>query len=901
MRSTLAIARRDLAAAFATPLGWLLPAASALLCGVVFMSVGFRNGEPANLRGVLVALGWATVLLAPAVAMRSLAEERRSGTLELLAAAPVRESAIVLGKFLAAMGLLATLLLPAMALAIPLELHGSPDFGELACGLLGLLLVGGSIVALGILASSAVSSQLLAYLATMMPCLGLVLAVKLLPSWSPPSLAAALRETDPLRRLDAFVIGLFDSGNAAYFVAAAAACLALATLCLSRPRMAPASGAARPGRWLHTAARVAAVAALAVGAVRLLSTEPLRIRLDLTRTRAYALSPETVSLLANLPEGTWAIDLLVVPGEGDSAMLRQVDEVLRRFEAARPGLRTGRIDPADPADLAAYERLLASLEAAFATETAAFAREVEAAHADLDRLESFAAARLPTTTASLEGMPAEDPRREPLAAVASLFEQILATGPRLAGEIRGLLETSASRPFPDWEGARSALAAHHRLRSDQLATGLPRDADAVAVAQSLRDSMDRLERLPPLGLDEIARAVASGEAAVVTGPGGAASIPGWQLFPAVAQGDDEGVRFDRRFRGEQLLAAAIRGLGQDAPPMVVFLHSEPLSLLSRREGGGDLAAVADELRASGFEVREWGVGSTAPPLLRPGQRAAWVVLPPLRRTSLETSPRERALIDEARRLLEQGEPLVLSMAPSVLPLVGQRDPWASLLEPLGVTADTSRVVLELPEGERDREVRSLHATRDAAEAHPLGRALAERSVAVAYPVPLTADDAATARIEAVLSLPPSPRRWVEEDWRRLREAAEVPARKRQDAAMPLVLAIERAMPGESRTQRVLAVASSAWMLSSLADLAVSLGGERFAWAHPGNRELMRAGAAWLVGLDEWVAAGGGGEIARLGGIGPEVRRTWGVLLLAVLPLLPLLAGGLVLWRRDRAA
>jgi hypothetical protein len=64
---------------------------------------------------------------------------------------------------------------------------------------------------------------------------------------------------------------------------------------------------------------------------------------------------------------------------------------------------------------------------------------------------------------------------------------------------------------------------------------------------------------------------------------------------------------------------------------------------------------------------------------------------------------------------------------------------------------------------------------------------------------------------------------------------------------------------------------------------------------------MRAGAAWLVGLDEWVAAGGGGEIARLGGVGPEVRRIWGVLLLAVLPLLPLLAGGLVLWRRDRAA
>lgn len=902
MSGALAIARRDLAAAFATPLGWILPAASGLLCAVVFMSVGFRNGEPANLRPVLVALGWATVLLAPAVAMRSLAEERRSGTLELLASAPLSDAAIVLGKFLAAAALVATLLLPALVLAIPLELHGAPDYGELASGLLGLLLVGSAIVALGILASSAVSSQLLAYLATMLPWLGVVLAVKLLPAASPPRVAEGLRTADPLRRLDAFVIGLFDSAHAAYFAAAIAVFLALATLSLSRPRLPAAAGAARAGRWLHAAVRVAAIAALAVGAVRVLSIEAMRLRLDLTRTRAYALSPETRSLLAGLPGEGWAIEMLVAPREGDATMLRQADEVLRRFAAAKPGLRTGRIDPTDPADLPAYEALLGSLEGSFAPQTRAFAAEIEAGLRELASLEAFAAEHLPRIASRLAALPPEDPQRETLEAVASLLEQILATAPRLAAEIRSLLETSAARPFPDWEGARSALVAHHRLRSDQLATGLPRDAAAAAVAQSLRDSMDRLDRLPPLALDEIARAIAGGEAAVITGPLGAASIPGWQLFPASAQGDESGVRLDRRFRGEQLLAAAIRGLGLDARPLVVFMHSEPHSLLLRRDGGGDLAAAADELRASGFEVREWGVGSTPPPLLQANRSAAWVVVPPLRRTSLELSPRERALLEEARRLLDRGEAVLLSLSPSVLPLVGQRDPWASLVETLGVSADTSRVVLALPTAAESREVASVHAATDAALDHPLGRALVERSVAVAYPVPLSAAPAGSSRIEPLLSLAPSPQRWIEEDWRRLREATEVPARKRQDAALPMALAVERARPGSDRPQRVIVVASSGWMLSSLADLAVSLGGERFAWAHPGNRELMRAGAAWMLGLDEWVAAGGGGrEVSRLRGVTPQARTAWGVLLLAGMPLLPLLAGGMVLWRRDRAS
>ncbi|MGA1045373.1 MAG: ABC transporter permease subunit, partial [Phycisphaerales bacterium] len=248
MTGCLAIGRREILAAFATPLAWVLLAASGLLAAVVFASVGFRDGEIANLRPVLVAMGWAVLLLAPAIAMRSFAEEKRQGTLEVLCTSPIGEGSIVLGKFLACVVVLAIVLLPAAVLAIPLELFGAPDFGELACGLLGLLLVGSMVASLGILASALSSSQVLAYLGAMFPWLALVVAVKLLPAWLGPASNVWLEPLDPLRRLDAFVIGLLDSANVAYFLAGSALFLALAALALSRGRRRTPAGLERAGR-----------------------------------------------------------------------------------------------------------------------------------------------------------------------------------------------------------------------------------------------------------------------------------------------------------------------------------------------------------------------------------------------------------------------------------------------------------------------------------------------------------------------------------------------------------------------------------------------------------------------------------------------------------------------------
>lgn len=902
MSSAFAIARRDLLGAFATPLAWVLMSATGLLAAVVFLSLTFRDGEIANLRPVLVSLGWATLLLAPAVAMRSIAEERRQGTLEILRSAPIGAGSIVFGKFLAAVAVLAAMLLPIAVLAVPLELFGRPDPGEILCGVLGLLLVGASIAAVGILASSLCASQVLAYLGAMFPWLAAVIAVKLLPNWLGGPWPERLERLDPLRRLDAFVIGLFDGANLVYFLAIVAAFLLLATLALSRDERPRPAGLGRLGRVVHGALRIGAIVVCGGAVVAVASAPASRIRLDLTRTRAYSLDPETRNLLAEL-EGNWSIDLLVVAEQGDLALLEQVDEVLRRFAEANPSIEVGRIDPTRPEDLAAYEALLDRLSAGFEAESRDATEAIEAAMVAFDELVAFAAEESPRARGRLAAARARgeaDPDSlEVLTATAAMLEQVAATGPRLQQEIRGLLETSPARPFPDLESARSALAAHHRLRSDQLAVGLPREPRASRIAGGLRESMDRLERLPRSKLGEIAGAISSGEAAVVTGPDGAVVVPGWQILPRSSFADDETVRFDRRFRGEQLLVAAIRSLDMDAPPVVILMHTEPRSMLRRQETGGEAAAIADELRAARFEVREWRPSDGELPLVEDDGPVVYVPIPPLSRRSVEPDEGERALLAKTRELVAAGRPVLLSVGPSVLPLLGGRDPWAALAAELGVETDTSRTLLELPPGEDAREPQATHLATLGDTGHPLGAVLDDQAVLLFYPVPMAVAADAAASAATVLSLPPSETRWVEEDWRRLRDIDRVPEAKREAGASPVVAAIERVRP-DGDVQRAIVVAANGWLLSNLADRTVPLGGERVAFANPGNRELARSGIAWLAGLDEWVAgAGAGREVARLSGITPAVRFGWSVGLLAGLPFVPLLVGGVVWMRRER--
>ena len=160
MNGFLAIFQRELRATFFTSAGWMSLAIGSFLLGIVFMLLVFMPEGPATLQPVLKLATWVLMLVAPAFSMRAFSEERRQGTWELLQASPHGVGTIVLGKFTAMLFQLILLGVPILVFGAILEAFGRPDWGEIGCGLLGLLLAGSAWLALGMLASTLTESQL---------------------------------------------------------------------------------------------------------------------------------------------------------------------------------------------------------------------------------------------------------------------------------------------------------------------------------------------------------------------------------------------------------------------------------------------------------------------------------------------------------------------------------------------------------------------------------------------------------------------------------------------------------------------------------------------------------------------------------------------------------------------
>lgn len=161
MRNTLAIAGKELKAYFTSPIAYVITAVFLALTGYFFAQDLFTF-QFARLHGFLGAGSFLLLLIAPILTMRLIAEEQKLGTLELLLTAPVRDHEIVLGKFLAAVAILAAML--AITLYYPLLLTwvSDPDLGPMLSGYLGLFLLGAAFLAVGLFTSSLTSNQIVA-------------------------------------------------------------------------------------------------------------------------------------------------------------------------------------------------------------------------------------------------------------------------------------------------------------------------------------------------------------------------------------------------------------------------------------------------------------------------------------------------------------------------------------------------------------------------------------------------------------------------------------------------------------------------------------------------------------------------------------------------------------------
>lgn len=236
MRGVLCIVSRELRASFLSPVGYIVAALFALFTGLVFISRAFDQGQPAGMRLVFEWGTWLLLLVCPAISMRAIAEEKRLGTYEMLMSCPVSERGVIVGKFLGGVLFLAVVLLPTLVQVVALERYGRPDYGEIACGYLGMLLAGSAYLASGLLASTLTNSQVVAFLITLFFWLGLSLSAKLLPGYLPQRWADVAFAADPDPRLRDFAIGLIDTSNIVFFLSLTVLFLVAATRALAAGR-----------------------------------------------------------------------------------------------------------------------------------------------------------------------------------------------------------------------------------------------------------------------------------------------------------------------------------------------------------------------------------------------------------------------------------------------------------------------------------------------------------------------------------------------------------------------------------------------------------------------------------------------------------------------------------------
>jgi ABC-2 type transport system permease protein len=227
MRNFFIIWRRELAASFLSPVAYVTTVVFLIAAGATFLAGVFRNAggsEPLTTLLFNAVLFWLTALIAM-VTMRLFAEEKRSGTLEMLMTAPATESEVVLGKYAGALSFVAIVVAPAVCTIFLLEAMSpgidSIDVGAFFGGCLMLLLIAGLGVALGLLASLATNSQIVAGICAFCLIWFVLLfgwLVSLIPS-TPQSFSDYLSLNS---HLDDFSRGLIDTRPIVLYVSATA-------------------------------------------------------------------------------------------------------------------------------------------------------------------------------------------------------------------------------------------------------------------------------------------------------------------------------------------------------------------------------------------------------------------------------------------------------------------------------------------------------------------------------------------------------------------------------------------------------------------------------------------------------------------------------------------------------
>ena len=224
MRNVLIIARRELGSYFTSPVAYVFLVIFLLLTGFFTFTAGqfFERGE-ASLGAFFGWHPWLYLVLVPAVGMRLWAEERRSGTLELLMTMPITPWQAIAGKFLASWIFLAVALALTFPVAVTVNVLGSPDNGMIVAGYLGSLFLAGAYLAVTCMTSALTRNQVVAFILSVVACLFLILCgfnpvTDLMARWASPALVDTVAAFSVVTHFDGFQKGVIDSRDLLFFL-----------------------------------------------------------------------------------------------------------------------------------------------------------------------------------------------------------------------------------------------------------------------------------------------------------------------------------------------------------------------------------------------------------------------------------------------------------------------------------------------------------------------------------------------------------------------------------------------------------------------------------------------------------------------------------------------------------
>ena len=635
------------------------------------------------------------------------------------------------------------------------------------------------------------------------------------------------------------------------------------------------------------------------------------VRFDLTATRRYSLSPQTVNLLDNLKSNYQFVTLF----NRTNPYVDQARDLVEEYQ--RYGGNNLTVDHMNPGrDLSRVETFFETLRTRFEHKLTPINTAITTGRQALEKIRQDATSTLePLQTVLKNPDLADENLKRFVQSVAQAFA-------RFDNDIETVdkqIAISLDQPLPHYTRASNAIEAllselDERVYTpaiEQLSQAAQNDTTTPEIADQLLKSVAYLKRAqqqiqdaltilrgtkPVEDYDKLVSQLDNPDTVVLIGPDQIRVIALSDMFrepdPNTLQ---PGQQPQLRFQGEEKITGAMLSMSLDHQPMIVFLSPGQTQAIGPR---GSFRHVAQQLRNMNFQVEQWSpspqpgpMGQPTPPgpppEPLPQQKAVWIVLSDEAPNPMNpmASGFTQQIIELLQKQFDRGDNAMIMLAAAPMTQFASPNPMIDLIKPWGITPQLDRIILRqitLPNNQTQavRQIDISHWPNDL----PITRALAGMPGVFVYASPLvlgSGDDAANTKTWPLAKVQGNDL-WAHHDINTQKQPKPDPA----TTGGPFVVAAA----AEQNNSRLVVVGDPVWASDDVTQFGPQgLPAEIFGAAFPGNAELFVNSVYWLLDLDQLIAASARTQDIRR--IGPITRSGLTTLRWALLAGMPIIIAG----------